>query len=231
MPAAQALEVLPVRDLADPSRAWARIREICCETALAGKALPDEARWPFFGEYWIGPYERYLPEWTFAAVSGGVPGHGDRSVCGYITLCPDTRTFQRMLRWRFYPGLYLRVLLGRFAWTLDARNTFKRYIGLLPSPESLFPPALLARVYRDYAAHLHMNLDASSRGSGAGRRLCDAAMEKLIGCGVPGIHLFCGDAPVGFYIKNGFEILHSVEWKPGVKVHLMVRDLCKRGQA
>jgi len=223
VPVSQALEVLPVQELVDPARAWARIREICCETALSGKPLPDEARWPFFGEYWIGPYQRFLPGWTLAAV--GRDHSGERQVHGYITLCPDTLSFQRLIRWRFYPALYLRVLLGRFRWTLDARNTFKRHIGWQPSPESLFPPLVLARVYRDHPAHLHMNLDASTRGAGAGRRLCEAAFGKLAARGVSGIHLFCGDAPVGFYIKNGFSIRHSVEWKAGVKVHLMVRSL------
>ena len=211
--------IQPIGNSADPAAAWASVREICCATALSGAPLPDGGRWPFFGELWVGPYQRYLPDWTFVSV--------DRQgrVQGYITLCPDTRALERRLKFMFRPGLALALALKRYPMTLDARNFLKRWLGRQPSPESRFPKDLWSKVHRDYPAHLHMNLEASARGTGAGRALCQAGFQRLREAGVPGIHLLCGDAPVGFYSKNGFEILHSVEWKPGVRVYLMARNL------
>jgi GNAT superfamily N-acetyltransferase len=211
--------IFPIQQLADPAAAWSRLREICCATALSGSPLPDRGRWSFFGELWVGPYQCYLPDWTYVNVDQ------QGRVQGYITLCPDSRRLERKLNFLFRPGLALALAFKRYPMTTDARNFLKRWLGLQPSPESRFPREVWGRVHREFPAHLHMNLESGARGTGAGRALCESALERLRQAGVPGIHLLCGDAPVGFYSKNGFEILHAVEWKPGVRVNLMVRNL------
>ncbi len=69
---------------------WPRIREICCLTGKAGAPIATE-RWKAFGEFWIGPYEKFYPGFAYVAERDGV-------VQGYLTGCPDTAEFaQRKL--------------------------------------------------------------------------------------------------------------------------------------
>ncbi len=206
-----------ISELQRPDVAWTEVHAICCETALGGAPLPDGIRWPFFGQLWVGPYEELFPDWTWVWVDD------HERVFGYITLCPNTLAFEKAMRWRFRPRLALQILLKRYPWNGDARRILRRWVGIETSPEDFFDPKLLADVKAKYPAHLHTNLRSAARGSGGGKRIWELGLEELRRRGVSGIHLFCGDAPVGFYQKCGFEILQSVEWKAGVKVHLMVR--------
>jgi len=215
----QSSSVLPITQHARPTQAWTEVHAICCETANAGAPRGDPARWPFFGELWVGPYERRWPSWTWVGVGES------QDLLGYITLCPNTQDHELWMTWVFRPQLALKILLGRYAKTLDTQKFLKRWLGLEKSPEHLFPREILQKVHTQYPAHLHTNLRARARGTGLGKALWEAGASQLRTHQIPGIHLFCGDAPVGFYRKCGFEILHTVEWRPGVKVHLMVQTL------
>ena len=86
---------------------WRQIREICGLTADAGRPI-EEFRRPFFAEYWVGPYQRLLPEWTLVARRGG-------RVVGYLTGCPDTASFlaRRQILCRL--PLLAGVLAGRYS--------------------------------------------------------------------------------------------------------------------
>jgi len=63
-----------------------------------------------------------------------------------------------------------------------------------------------------YPAHLHINLEAYSRGLGLGRRLIEAYLGQLRLLGVPGVHLETtsqNEAACHLYRKVGFELLEA----------------------
>ncbi len=76
-----------------------------------------------------------------------------------------------------------------------------------------FPAALLARLLWSYPAHLHVNVRAAYRG-GTGRALVERFEADLRASGAAGLHVFCGAAPVGFYLKLGFRELGRLQAGP-----------------
>src|SRR5262249_32310733 len=139
---------------------WHAVRTLCCETGNGGNPI-DRARWPLFGDLWIGPYQRLVPTWTYVAEADG-------RVVGYLTGCPDTAAFRRARRLRVTLPLLVRIALGRYGWTPDARRTVRLALGLGRGVESRLAPSMPAGFAHTYPAHLHMNVDAEYRRQGIG---------------------------------------------------------------
>lgn len=205
------LEIGPVRSREE----WEQVREICCETGDAGKPVAAE-RWPFFAEFWIGPYQRLLPEWTFVARSEG-------RVIGYLTGCPSSLPFyaRRFLVHRL--PLYAAVLLGRWGATEDTRRFLHPGEGVRRNMAFRFGAKLYATLLRRYPSHLHVNVRQGRREKGIGSRLMEAYIARLAERGVRGLHLFCGKGPVPFYEKVGFSRLAELDFGKG-PVFAMVRE-------
>lgn len=72
-----------------------------------------------------------------------------------------------------------------------------------------FPKPLLARLLTSYPAHLHVNVRESHRG-GMGRALMERFERDAASAGARGVHVFCGERPVGFYRKLDYEELGRV---------------------
>lgn len=192
---------------------WKRIRELCCLTGNAGEPI-DPARWPFFSEQWVGPYERLLPDWAHVSERDG-------KVQGYLTACPDSLRLMRRKALFFTPWLLARIALGRYPRNGDTRRFVRRALHLDRGPEESFPAEARQRLFREFPAHLHMNVDARYRSAGLGRELMDACFAKLRAEKVPGIHLYCGPKPLAFYQRNGFSEIARLEFRPGVWVHAL----------
>lgn len=191
---------------------WLQIREICGLTADSGRPI-EAARRPFFAEFWVGPYQRLLPQWTLTARRGG-------RVVGYLTGCPDTAAFvaRRQILCRL--PLLAQVLAGRHGRTLDTRRFLRRAFGLERTPGFSWGAAWGA--LKDHPAHLHVNLLEEERKGGLGRRLIEEFSRRLELRGVTGIHLVCGPGPTGFYRRLGFRTLAAV--KAPVELYLMGRQ-------
>lgn len=195
---------------------WQFIREVCCLTANSGEPIATE-RWPFFGEWWVAPYEKLRPEWSYIAEDG----RGAR--LGYLTGCPDTSRFNRE-KWFFAElPLYLKLRLGFFAPTSDTARWITRFERKDRWPEECFNPEATRAVLKKYPAHLHMNLHSSARGAGTGRLLVERFAADLASEGVHGIHLYCGEKPLPFYLKAGFSEIDRIEFRPGVWVYRLGR--------
>ncbi len=69
-----------------------------------------------------------------------------------------------------------------------------------------FPKSLLLRLLRRYPAHLHVNVREGHRG-GTGRALMERFERDAAAAGAGGVHVFCGERPLGFYRKLGYEEL------------------------
>ena len=72
-----------------------------------------------------------------------------------------------------------------------------------------FPKGLLVRLLRSYPAHLHVNVREGHRG-GTGRALMERFERDAAAAGAGGVHVFCGESPLGFYRKLGYEELGRV---------------------
>lgn len=194
---------------------WLGIRELCCRTGDNGAPVARE-RWPFFGEQWIGPYQKLLPGWTWVADAEGV-------VIGYLTGCPETGAFARRRFFRWTPRLLFAALSGRPGRSVDTRRFARRALGLERAPADCFSREVRRRLRREFPAHLHMNVDAACRGLGLGKRLALEFFAALSRAGKPGgVHVFCGPDPVRFYESVGFRVLGTIELK-GAVVHAMGR--------
>lgn len=207
------MEVGPVRS----AQEWAQVREICCDTGAAGKPIEPPGRRPFFGEFWIGPYQSLLPGWTFVARAGG-------EVLGYLTGCPDSPPFYaRRLAFHRVP-LLASVLAGRWGSTEDTRKFLHPLEGMRRNFALRFGLKFYSGLMRGYPAHLHINVRAGRREGGVGRAITDAYVARLEARGAPGVHLFCGANPVPFYRRVGFEELACLDLGRG-PVYVMGRRL------
>lgn len=195
---------------------WQAIRELCCRTGNNGSPIP-RLRWPLFGKLWIEPYERLIPDWTFAAV-------GDGKVIGYLTGCPESKQF----RWRRLTlcrvPLVLELAIGRY---LTDRSLVGFVARSLPAELAIrhrFPIATRKTIENSLPAHLHINVDADFRGAGIGRKLIEAFLASLREQAIPGVHLYCGPAPLEFYRRVGFCELGAIDFN-GAKIFAMGMNL------
>jgi GNAT superfamily N-acetyltransferase len=196
---------------------WAAIRSLCCRTGNAGAPLARD-RWPLFGELWIGPYERLVPDWTYVAEVDG-------RIVGYLTGCPDTAALRRARRFRVTLPLLVAIACRRYAWTPDARRLVALVLRLRRGTETRLASELPAGLVQTHPAHLHMNVEAEYRGHGIGAVLIQRYARDLVAIGVPGIHLFCGPGPRAFYERNGFREMAAAELSPGRWVYTLARRL------
>lgn len=197
---------------------WAAVRRLCCLTANNGSPIAEE-RWPFFSEYWIGPYQKICPELTYVARRDGV-------VVGYLT--GASASFEREKLIRVTLPLFARVALRCFVKNSDTRRFVRRTLGIERGPNEQFSRELRALVLKQFSAHLHVNVDATCRGQGVGRLLMNRFFEDLRGRGVLGVHVYCGADPVAFYRREGFSELGQISFKSGenaVPVYLLARKI------
>jgi GNAT superfamily N-acetyltransferase len=196
---------------------WRAIHALCCRTGDGGDSI-ERSRWPFFGELWIGPYRRLAPDWAYVADQDG-------TIVGYLTGCPDTSGFRRARALAVTLPLLVDVARRRYTWNADTRHFVRRTLRLERGPEEAVRAQGPRRLETDYPAHLHMNVEAAARRHGIGGALLARFVEDLRGRRVPGIHLYCGAPPRGFYLRHGFEELRALELRSGTWVHLLGRRL------
>jgi hypothetical protein len=72
-----------------------------------------------------------------------------------------------------------------------------------------FPKTLLVRLLWRYPAHLHVNVREGHRG-GVGRALVERFERDASAGGAAGVHVFCGERPLGFYLKLGYAELGRI---------------------
>ena len=195
------------------------MRDICCETGAGGKPVEPRERWPFFAEYWIGPYQTLLPRWTFVARDGG-------AIVGYLTGCPETSGFNRRRALYHRSPLLLSVLRGKWGNTEDVRRFLHPFEGARRALRFRFGLKVFDLLRRRYPAHLHINVREGRRG-GTGRLIMDAYVKALAEQRVGGLHLFCGEGPVPFYRRVGFHRLARLDFGKG-PVSVMVRRISGR---
>jgi len=189
---------------------WEFIRDLCVRT---GDSV-DPSRAPFFSELWIGPYQNLKPEWSYVTWI-----KGER--VGYLTAAPDTQKFKTERWFKFYLPLFFKVFLKYFIWNNDSKKFIKKFLKQEAWVEDYFSKKTRTEIKKRYPAHLHMNVEEKCRGTGVGRALVDRLRTDLKTQGIHGIHLYCGQPPLAFYERLGFQIIEKVEIKLGVFVYAL----------
>jgi len=115
----------------------------------------------------------------------------DGKVVGYLTGCPDSLAFEK-----------------------EKRRVFNQQ----PDSRELFTLETRLKLWSEHPAHLHMNVAAGLRRSGAGRALLGAFFAELRKAGVGSAHVVCGPNARPFWERVGFREYATVEAAPGLIV-------------
>jgi len=213
----KSISIKRLADDTDPSGSrWAAVRQLCCRAANDGAGIAA-GRWPLFGEIWIEPYRKLLPNWSYVALL-------DERVIGYLTGCPDTASFARREFVRCTLPLLRQIVIGCFRGDSYGQRFARQQLGLEKSVARCFPMPVRRQIAAAFPAHLHMNVDSDYRHSGVGTRLLTHYVDDLRRVRIPGVHLFCGGTPVPFYTRVGFCEL-AVTQVRGHDVHAMTLSL------
>jgi GNAT superfamily N-acetyltransferase len=216
-------EIITVRRLSpttgEQDKDWRAVYDLCCRTGNNGAPIAAD-RWTFFGRYWVGPYQKLIPGWTYLA-------ENDDKAVGYLTGCPDTRAFAKLKFYRFSLPLLLDVFRRRYSVDPDVGRFIRQFFGLERGPEQRFPARVRRKLNREYPAHLHVNVDARWRNLGVGTKLLEQFISDLRSAGIPGVHLYCGAEPLKFYVHCGFNKLAKVIFR-GASVYALGLRLQKQ---
>ncbi len=175
------------------------VRKICCDTAFMGDSVTnffDDCE--IFADFAISYYTDYEPQSLFVA--------SDRErIVGYICGCCDTQRYGQIFKSRILPKAILRSLARGIFLKTKTINFISNFFKSLLRGEFRRPS-----VFKEYPAHLHINIAYESRGLGAGLMLMNKFLGYLKEKNIPAVHL-SSISKVGqeFFSKLGFEVIYS----------------------
>jgi ribosomal protein S18 acetylase RimI-like enzyme len=170
------------------------VAAICLKTAASGEdATGLYSREDMPGLVWAVPY-------LYASIEHCFVAQIDGEVVGYMVTTPDSFAFQKWLnaQWRKEFDARLKGFEAQTDADKNALRAAAEHRTMVPD------------YAQDYPAHLHINLLPEAQGTGLGRKLMDAACDKLIADNVIGLHLGVAEKNVkaiGFYQAMGFKRL------------------------
>ena len=178
--------------------------EICLKTGDAGNDASALFYDPYLiGQYYAAPYLLYPNGVCFVAEHEYRPQ-------GYIIAVPDTLTFNHWLEEVWLPPLRERYPQP-FPSEMIRSEDEGRILAFIHNSRDMSEKPW----YKDYPAHLHIDLLPSLQGKGMGRALMNTLCEDLARMGIPGVHLGVGvknENAVAFYRKIGFSTLQEETW-------------------
>lgn len=177
---------------------------ICLQTGFNGQDASDRVSDPdLIGHIYVGPYAVLDPLHAFVVTMGS-------DVVGYLVAAHHSTDFHARCEAEWFPLLRQRyplpaadeaTLTADFVRTLHRGHVVPRGVDLAA-----------------YPAHLHINLLASARGQGVGRKLMNHLFAALRQQQVPGVFLYAGAAntpALAFYDRMGFRRIEANETSVG----------------
>ena len=163
---------------------------VCLRTGDAGEDATEHFEDPdLLGHAYVGPYLVGEPERALVV-------QGPEGIAGYCLAAADTRAFEAWCEASWWPVLRQRYPVA------DGDSADAEIISLFHAP-----PRASDAVVDAYPAHLHIDLLASARGAGLGRRLVERQLADLRREGSPGVHLDVATTnanAIAFYRHLGF---------------------------
>ncbi|MBN1230330.1 MAG: GNAT family N-acetyltransferase [Anaerolineales bacterium] len=184
------------------------VEEIAYLTGKMGESFSEEGEFAdktLFCLIFLRYYERYEKRNFFVAIekkNGRCLGY----ICGSQETTTQEKDFSRKMFWRIFVRLIF-VTSWKFPKSV---NTLLRMIREWRSVDTTKRDDF----YKDYPAHLHINVRPDSQGLGIGKMLMDQFEKHLIENQVPGVHLETTDhntKAVPFYEKMGFKLIDQHE--------------------
>jgi len=178
----------------------ADVLRIGADTAFFGapieKYMEDRQ---IFSDGFYSYYTDVEPGFCWVADAGG-------KVSGFLTGCLDSRTKAGRYIQHILPGLLKSLVRGQYHFGSRMWDYLRRLLG------AGFRSEVPHVDFRVYPAHLHINVDASYRGHGLGRRLMNAYLGQLRSFHVPGVHLMTtslNEAACKLYESVGFRLVDA----------------------
>ena len=128
----------------------------------------------------------------------------DDKVLGYLTGCVDTAAQRKRYLKQTITPLVGRVLQGEYQL---GSKTWRYARSMLAGVMRKEYPQVN---YKEYPAHLHINLETAARGQGLGQKLMEAYLDQISGLGIPGVYLDTtnlNEAACRLYERTGFQLL------------------------
>lgn len=176
----------------------ADLQRIAADTAFFGEPVEHEMEdRRLFLDFFYAYYTDIEPEHIWVACA-------EQRVVGFLTGCFNTARKERIWQRQILPRVLWRLFTGRYHLGRRTRRFMRALIAAGWRHEN---PTVDTHIY---PAHLHINLDASLRGQGLGRRLMQAYLDDLRANGVPGVHLGTTSyniAACQLYERMGFQLL------------------------
>jgi len=189
------------------------VYQICLQTADGGQdASKLFINKDLIGHFYAAPYVVFEPEVCFMVTIND-------EVCGYIIGCKSSASFALQCESEWFPKLREKFPLeskskskSKSISRLNDRILKLIASGYQPQPE-----------FKNYPAHLHINLLPNTQGHGLGGKLISVFIDKLKALRIAGLHLEVSRDNVGaiaFYEKMGFEVICEFEHSIGYGMHL-----------
>lgn len=185
------------------------IVEICYRTGYMSGDLSGSGRFNdkwLFGLLFALYYVRYETETCCVSMDGRTG-----AVLGYILGAADSaiqeRRFFRLMVWRIAARAFLYS-----SWRYP--ESFKTLLHFYRVQRTM-PP--LHDLYKDYPAHLHINMAPGYQRRGMGSALIERFEESMRSRGVSGVHLVTSERntrALPFYEKHGYSVIR--ELSPGL---------------
>jgi ribosomal protein S18 acetylase RimI-like enzyme len=172
--------------------------QTCLLTGDAGQDATGKYRDPdLLGHVYVGPYIARGTGTQLVVVD-------EEGAAGYLLSADDTLGFEEWAERTWWPPLRTRYPL------IDDDSPDARLIRLIHQP-----PRATAELAAEYPAHLHIDLQARTRGSGLGRVLIERLLKELRERGIEGVHFGVDGRntnAIGFYEHLGFRTIDEERW-------------------
>jgi len=174
--------------------------QICYDTGYLGNSAAGHfSDKKLFGLLFCEYYLDYEPENCFVVDDQG-------QAVGYIIGTTDTLRYTKEFNKKMVQRILKRMLFS----TLWKYN--KDCLWILKEAFNASLGTEMNAIYREYPAHLHIDIWEQYRRKGLGFQMMDVFLEHLRKQGVRGIHLGTtnkNEQAVPFYQKYGFQIIHK----------------------
>ena len=173
------------------------IYNICLQTGESGKdathLFTDSL---VLGHIYAGPYMEYEPQSVFIL-------NDENGLCGYIMGAMNSNAFYDWMYKDWFPTV--RNNYNQPSGEPSKWNRTEKTVNILFQPMS-------KKLFKDYPAHLHIDLLPRAQGQGQGKLMMDRYISHLKKNNIKGVHLelsITNERAFNFYRKYGMDKLEQ----------------------
>ena len=173
------------------------VYNICLQTGESGKDATHLFTDPLvLGHIYAGPYIEYEPQSVFIL-------NDENGLCGYIMGTMNSNAFYDWMYKDWFPAI--RNNYNQPTGEPSKWNRTEKTVNVLFQPMS-------KKLFKDYPAHLHIDLLPRAQGQGQGKLMMDHYISHLKKNNIKGVHLelsITNKRAFSFYRKYGMDELEQ----------------------